>query len=410
MIRRFVVALAIGCSFAAGGWAADEQPASVEERLQRLEEGFEQLRQMNETLRAENAKLRDELDLVASAEKQPKETPAATEPRIEIGGLLQVQGEAGDTVDGTFSDDNDRVYVRRARLGVSGSLSKDFGFDVEGEFAGTAGSSTGLRAQLTDGFVTFTKWPAAKVRAGQFKTPFGFENLYSDSRLFVPERSVGNDLLALSRQLGVQVSGELVEKRLTYAVGAFNGTASNTSFNDNDDFLVAARLTGLVAGEPKGPMSLRLGISSYQSDDSRVTLSSDFGFDSTPATPARDNVFAGSRTGFGLDAQLAAGRSEFWAEYLTTSFEPDNAAPRGDIRASGWFAQATYFAIPDKLQLVGKFESADPSDETSANDIDVWWLGTNYYLKSHDIKLQLFYVTDDGDGSGRVVARVQTLF
>ena len=63
-----------------------------------------------------------------------------------------------------------------------------------------------------------------KIRVGQFKTPFGFEQLYSDPRLFITERSLGNDRLTQSRQLGAQVGGDVLDKRLTYAIGLFNGT------------------------------------------------------------------------------------------------------------------------------------------------------------------------------------------
>lgn len=410
MIRRCLVALALTFAVVSGAAATQQEPSSVEERLRRLEEGFEQLRQLNETLRVENEQLRKQLELAASTKEQPTVKPAGKEPKLQIGGMLQVQGEAGDTVAGRFPDDNDRIYLRRARLTTAGSFTEKVDFRLEGEFAGTSGNSSSLRAQLTDGYVTFTRWPAASIRVGQFKTPFGFEQLYSDTRLAVPERSVANDLLTIGRQLGLQIAGDLAGKRVNYAVGAFNGNASNTSFNDNDEFLVAGRMSALVAGDAKGPISLHFGLNGFQSDDDSVSLPSGLGFDSTPSSPADDSIFRGSRTGFGIDAQLVAGRSEFWAEYLSTDFEPEDGIPFDDFRASGWYAQAAYFAIPDTLQLVGKYESTDPSDKASGDDADVLWLGTNYFLKSHDIKLQLFYATDDGDGDGRIVARVQTLF
>ena len=99
--------------------------------------------------------------------------PAGKEPKLQIGGMLQLQGEAGDTVAGRFTDENDRMYVRRARLTTSGSFTEHVDFRLEGEFAGTAGSSSNVRAQMTDGYVTFTRWPATSIRVGQFKTPFG---------------------------------------------------------------------------------------------------------------------------------------------------------------------------------------------------------------------------------------------
>ncbi|MBI2213987.1 MAG: hypothetical protein HYU52_10105 [Acidobacteria bacterium] len=384
----------------------------MEERLQRLEKGFEELKSVNETLLAENASLRKQLDLVASEAKTPVVRPSGKPEKLQFGGFVQVQGEAGDAVASRFADDGDRIFVRRARLSASGNFARHIDYRLESEFAGTLGNSSAMRAQMTDGYVTFTHWPAATIRTGQFKTPFGFEQLVSDTKLATPERSVINDMLTPGRQLGVQLAGDIAGKRLSYALGAFNGNASNTSFNDGDNFMVAARLSALLAGSSGGSKSLRIGVNGYTSEDESVSVSPALGLDSTPATPARDNVFAGTRTGYGIDAQFVAGRTEIWAEYLATDFEPLKGL-HSDVSASGWYAQAGYFALPGTIQVVGKYESNDPSDLRTGDDADVFWLGANWFLQSHDIKLQFFYAIDDAesaDGSGRVVARVQTVF
>lgn len=393
---------------------ADTTPdPSVEERLKRLEEGFEQMKKVNEALLAENASLRQKLEILSVDVKQPAVKPAGKSDKLQLGGFVQVQGEAGDALAGRVTDESDRIFVRRARIGVGGNFSRNVDYRLEGEFAGTLGASSAMRAQMTDGYMTFTRYSFASVRTGQFKTPFGFEQLYSDTRLATPERSTVNDLLTPGRQLGVQIGGDLAAKRFTYALGAFNGNASNTSFNDDDNFMVAGRLASLLAGGAKQPYSLNAGINAYTSDDRAVTLSPVFGFDSTPSSAARDNVFSGTRTGYGLDAQLVAGRAEVWAEYLATDFEPSAVQNRADFTASGWYAQAGWFVRPSTLQVVGKYERNDPSDAVTGDDSEVWWLGANWFMQSHDIKLQLFYGIDDGaggDGSGRVIARVQTMF
>lgn len=46
--------------------------------------------------------------------------PAGSKPTITLGGLLQVQAEASDRGDARFGTDNDRFYLRRARLSVNG--------------------------------------------------------------------------------------------------------------------------------------------------------------------------------------------------------------------------------------------------------------------------------------------------
>src|SRR5689334_14635335 len=162
------------------------------------------------------------------------------EASLTLGGLLQVQFEDGDRGDSRFpATGEDRFYLRRARLNATGTFAEQFDFRLEFDLAGTLGSTTGLRAQMTDGYVNWNRYAYANVRAGQFKTPFGFEQLYADPRLLTIERSLANDRLTLNRQLGAQLWGDLLDKHLSYAVGVFNGNGVNNSANDNGKFLWA---------------------------------------------------------------------------------------------------------------------------------------------------------------------------
>jgi phosphate-selective porin OprO and OprP len=342
-------------------------------------------------------------------------TPAGKEPTLSIGGLLQVQAEAGDKGDARFGTDNDRFYLRRARLNATGKFLEEFDFRLEGEFAGTLSNTSGLRAQLTDAYIAWNRHPFANVRFGQLKTPFGFEQLYSDPRLFTLERSLVNDRLTLSRQLGVQVGGDVLEKRLSYAVGAFNGNGANNNFNDDDRFLVAGRIAGVPwQGEVLGRRgSWGVGGNAYSSDDTNVPQGSEFGFDSTPATPDRDNVFSGKRRGYGLDTQLQWGPVELWIEVLQTEWEPDSGRPLPQVESTGWYAQGTAYVIPDKVQVVLKLESFDPREEIEDDTTETATAGVTWYLKGHDLKLLLNYLRvriDGEEDQDKVLARFQVIF
>jgi phosphate-selective porin OprO/OprP len=254
------------------------------------------------------------------------------------------------------------------------------------------------------------------VRAGQFKTPFGFEQLYADPRLITLERSLVNDRLTVSRQLGVQLHGELFDRRMSYAVGAFNGNGVNNNFNDDDRFLLAGRLAGTVwRGKLFGKdATLAAGANALSSDDTNIPLGSELGFDSTPATPDRDNVFAGKRQASGVDSQLQIGPFDLWVEYLRSRFEPDSARPRAEVTADGGYVQAGYFVLPGKLQVVVKLETFDPRDDLDDDSTDEATLGASYYLKGHDLKLMLNLVRADGPGDleeeDKVLARLQVIF
>lgn len=352
----------------------------------------------------------------AQTDVEPVVKPAGKEVTLTLGGLLQVQGEGGDRGDARWANGNDRFYLRRARLNATGRFLEDFDFRLEMDLAGSLANTTGLRAQLTDGYINWSRYGAANVRAGQFKTPFGFEQLYADPRLLTIERTLASDRLTLGRQLGVQLGGDFLDKRLFYAAGAFNGNGANNNFNDNGKLDGVGRVgavpwRGRLGG---GPASWSVGVDGFTAEDAAVTLTPDLGLDSTPATPDRDGIFAGKRRGFGVDTQLVAGRFELWAEYLRTRFEPANAIPRSVFQAGGGYVQASFYVIPQKLQIVVKQETFDPRDDVKKDQTDTSTLGVNYYFKGHDLKLMLDYLRVKAGPSGspqdKVLARLQVGF
>ena len=216
--------------------------------------------------------------------------PNGKEPVLKIGGLLQVQADVGDRGDSRFTTGDDRFYLRRARLNASGNFLEDFDFKLEMDLFGslsnspTSISSANVRAQLTDGYINWNKLTYANVRGGQFKTPYGFEQIYLDPRLFTIERSLVNDRLTVSRQLGAMVSGDVLEKRISYSVGLFNGNNVNNSFNDNDKFLYAGRFQGTIWGGNLHSWDTKFsaGINGFASEDKNLTgQSADFQFTNT---------------------------------------------------------------------------------------------------------------------------------
>lgn len=369
---------------------------TIEERLARLEQEVRELR-------AENAELRKMVQPAVTP--PPAAAPAAaaveagaSEKRLILGGLLQAQAEAGGALDSRFSDDNDRLLIRRARVSATGMFADHFDFRVEIDAAGSLSNATGLRAQLTDAYVNWTKHPAARVRVGQFKSPYGFEQLVSDPVLITPERSLANDRITQGRQLGLMLWGDLPH-RVNYSLGLFNGTGVNTSFNDDEGFLAAARLGATFVQTPD--LRFAAAVNGYRSEDIAVAQPSDFGF--------TRNTFRGERNAWGADAQLTAGRADFGLEYLAASFEPADAVPLGKFDTSGYYANAAWYFIPKKLQGLVRYESFDPNDRLFHDDTGTWAVGTNYYIKGNDLKLQLYYYRSDRD-QDRVIARFQTTF
>ncbi len=357
--------------------------ASVEDRLADLEARLA-------ALSAENQALKARLAPPAPPETGVAVTPAGKVRKLSIGGYLQAQAEGGDAPDDRFPLNN-RFLVRRARITLKGSFAEDIDFTFQSEFGNSnLGTTSNYRAQATDAFLVWKKFSFANVTVGQFKTPYGYEQLLPDTKLPFAERSLPNDRLTLYRQIGAMVSGDIVAQRLAYAVGAFNGNGVNQGGNDNESFLTVGRVSGAPV-KTKG-LTLTTGANGFATDDS------------AGASSLR-------REGFGFDAQLAAGRLDSAVEWLRMDSDRLGA---GDAVAEGWSAHLGYYLLANKLRAGVRFETYDPDTSAAGDDSATWTLGLNYYLKGDDLKLTLNYLLGDPAGplsdQGRVIAQAQVVF
>jgi phosphate-selective porin len=341
-------------------------------------------------IRAENTALRQQLGYDAKG----KATAAVAlvqgkEAKLSIGGFVQVQGEAGDAPDARFPT-TDRFLIRRARLGVKGSFAENFDFTLQTDLGNNSLNSTsGYRAQLTDAFIVWNKYSFANLTAGQFKMPYGYDQLLADTKTLTIERTLPNDQLTLPRQAGAMVAGSFFGKKLGYAAALVNGNGNNNSANDNEQFTSVGRVYA-TAFDRQG-VKVNVGINGFA------------GYDT--------GTFTGHRTGNGVDAQFYYAGAEIDAEVLRTHFNRDVGV---DYNGEGWSLAGSYFFVPNKWQGVVRYESYDPSTVTGGDKTTLRTIGINYLIKGDDLKLMLNYLIGNPPGSAkhqdRLVARMLIIF
>ena len=157
-----------------------EAQMSLEERVQRLEEGA----QVDESKNME-ALWRNGLRL-RTLDKNVE---------IRIGGRIQNDWNfirpSDEIEDAFFVDDDgnldeplDRIFFRRSRIYIRGTVHKYIRFKAEYDFAGGSVS-------WTDVYLRFVKLPAfGNIYVGKFKAPFGLEELTSSRFITFQERSL----------------------------------------------------------------------------------------------------------------------------------------------------------------------------------------------------------------------------
>src|SRR5207237_1326863 len=176
------------------------------------------------------------------------------ELKLVLGGYIQVNFEDGDVsaFEGRFGQTalTDRFRLRRARINLAGDFAENFDFKIEGDFGQSDGINSNRTAfSATDIFVNWHQFAEANVKVGQWKAPFGLEQLTAAPSLIIIERSLPTGAITPQRQIGVQVWGKPFtnvwpngKDLLTYYAGIFNGNGRNVSVNDNNNFMYVGRL------------------------------------------------------------------------------------------------------------------------------------------------------------------------
>lgn len=451
-IRTLIVA-GILCS-AGLSRAQDNAPATDADRFRRLEEAVKQLQQENRELhqqvqelkpalanvQAENAAFATNVAALAAGSKSPFVLPWGKEAKLKLGGFIQGNAEGGDVsaFEGRFTDGpnavNDRLRLRRARINVTGEFAEHFDFKLEGDFEQGDGLSGGRTAfGGTDLFLNWNQFPEANVKFGQFKAPFGLEQVTSDTTLFMAERTLVTGALTPERQIGIQLWGKPLaslwpdkKELLSYSVGVFNGNGRNTTVNDNNEFMYAGRLesqifSGKVFAQP---VKVKLGLDGvYSRDGANVNLSQVGNLRLQPdgsLLPFNTHT-PDERRAWGADLSLNVGPFDLIAEYLEERIKPTTATPNfSEFTANGYYVQGSYYFWKNKFQLVGRWDSFNPG-QAANDDIRSATVGLNYYIKGNDLKLMLDYIHTWSDfrrnnsGLGQdefnqVLARMQLMF
>src|SRR5216117_3669724 len=290
-IKKFVLRAA-GASLAAIAFLTTQQlraeSSSDTARIEKLERAVELLAKQNAELQAEIKSLKKETASVPDGKFKKKVTydgktyvekavveekapvyvqQRGPELKLVLGGFIQMNFEDGDVsaFEGRFGQTalKDRFRLRRARINLTGDFAEQFDFKLEGDFENSDGLNANRTAfEATDIFINWHQFPWAQIKMGQWKAPFGLEQLTPDTSLYTIERTLPTGAITPERQIGVQLWGKPLAAiwpgqadLLTYYAGIFNGNDRNISVNDNNEFMYVGRLelqpfNGKVFGQP----------------------------------------------------------------------------------------------------------------------------------------------------------------
>jgi phosphate-selective porin len=279
--------------------------------------------------------------------------------------------------------------IPRLRFYMLGTVFKSWlRYKIEIELATLRTDATANlnNGRVTDAYVEFAKSPYATLRAGQYKIPFGLEELTPDARLEFIERSIASAKFAPSRDLGLMLSGQFFEKKFGYQVAVFNGSGQNNP-QDDRSLLYAAR----VVYDPLGEYKMVEGaVDNPEKNQLHFGLAYRFG--EVPRGFSSVGVFESPNDEQALGYEVAWKFRRYFAmgEYFTQTNElvnPTNIAGP-DIDANGYTAQLGVFVVPTKQEIGLRYSVVEPDESVADAKQTEYRVVYGYYWKNHNMKLQ----------------------
>ncbi len=228
------------------------------------------------------------------------------------------------------------------------------------------------------------------LKAGQFKAPFGRQELTSSGNQQFVDRSIASVLFAPARQIGLQIGGQFgfgtaVPDMITYAGGIFNGNGINRTLGENDKY----EYTGRVMFSPFG----NVGYSEAQPGALRLPRFGRGGLqqqqpDLLPAWRRRtDRASTSPRNG------APTSPSRLWADSSSTASTTGarSTTPRASRhRQTGATAQVGWL-FGDHFEIAGRYSFTDVNTARDDRNIEEWRGGLSWYFNKHFWKLQADY-------------------
>jgi len=133
--------------------------------------------------------------------------------------------------------------IRRAKFKLEGWFWKPWlTYELQTNWPGVTGSNTGAMLEDAALDVDLTKGKGFfRLHVGQFKVPFGAQELTSSGSQAFVDRSVISNEFFRGRDTGAAVWGTFGSNRFEYRLGMFNGNGLTRPVNDNAGFQYNAR-------------------------------------------------------------------------------------------------------------------------------------------------------------------------
>ena len=314
-------------------------------------------------------------------------------------------GFAMATYQATFQDNaNTNTFdIRIVRASFEGRILNDFYYKIQGQFNGNT-STIGSSPRLVDYFMEWQKFDFFRVKLGQFKRPFTYENpMHPIDQGFMGYSQPVSKLSGFSdrigeqpcngRDIGLQFQGDFLKNSngrnlLHYQVGVFNGQGVNVKDVDEKKDIIGGvwvmPIDGMRIGAFgwEGSYSRKNGAQMVTLDKHRYALSVEY---KKGDLQLRSEYIHSTGRGFATTYQKAEDAKDLTIKTYTDK----DGNPVANDKADGVYALAIVPLVKDKLMAKARYDLYRPT----ASSVDAktnYEVGLNYRFCKY-LELQTEY-------------------
>lgn len=298
---------------------------------------------------------------------------------------------------------DDGWAVRRATVGLKGKFNADWSFEAAYELSDD-GHLRPRDGKFKDVTLSYEGWNAVSITAGQFKVPFGLEELTSSNDISFIERALPVDAFGLSRRLGMGLD----HQRANYTASAM--VFGSVIEGDERGRGAAVRLT--AAPVHSAQSVVHLGIAAVtEKPDSKVD------FDASPESRVADTDLV--NTGgisdvsrihrIGLEGAWRNGPFSLQSEWMRAQVRRN--AGHANANLDGWYVAGSWVLTGESRPYKkGRFKGIEPARAAGAWELSARYsridlddgqvrggrqhntsVGLNYYL-GKNLRVMLNYI------------------
>ena len=321
-------------------------------------------------------------EVEATTEKATIEVPAWVKNIKFSGyGMLQYQGQDPE------GNHTNTFNLRLARFILDGKIGD---FDWRAQIQGTNVKGPGEpTVQLVDLYAEWRKYPEFKVRVGQFKRAFTYENpthpitqgWYSYANVINALSGFGDrtgEKSSGGRDIGIQVSGDILpnakgRKLLHYQVGIYNGEGINQKDKDNKKDIIGGLWVMPIQG-------LRIGAFGWTGTRGEIAATGTIynpNSSALVATKINTTLYSVRKNRYCLSAEYDKDEYTFRTEYLHSQGLGSNL-DLGD-KADGWYVFGIVPVVKSKLHAKARYQTYRDNKEWNRAKT-MYEVGMNYFF------------------------------